>query len=55
MLAGDDAARVGQGPIEMCVAADVESTPLHFDPQRAAVGKTVQILDGESKRHSSFK
>ena len=32
----------------MSVAADVEPTPLHLDPQRTAIGKAIQVFDGKA-------
>jgi hypothetical protein len=46
MLARNASAWVGQRPIEVRIAAKVETAPLDLDPDRAAVREPIYVLDG---------
>src|SRR5208283_1097505 len=51
MLAGNGAARIRKGPIEMGVTAHVEPPSLHFDPQRPPIRQSIDIFNPQTKSH----
>ena len=52
MLARNMPARVGQRPVEMRIAPDIEAASLDFNAQRPPVGQSIQVFDCQTKRHT---
>jgi hypothetical protein len=45
VLARDASARVGQRPVEVRIAAEIEASSLDLDPDRAAIREPINVFD----------
>ena len=52
MLAGDEEARIGQGPVEILGTAKIEAAPVGPVDNGPAVRKPVEILDSERQHEA---